>query len=173
MFFGLILVFAAVSVWFATVEPDGALEEWVFRYGYIGFFGAAFLGGLNFAIPSFHLAFIVPFLNVGLEIWALVILGALGTTLADSVGYVLGHSGGAALGSLGRLRTWGEGAVAKYPRLAPVILFAWVSFVPMPNEIFIIPAGLIRYGLLKTFTVVFAGNIIFNLLALNFGNLFV
>ncbi|OGG38881.1 hypothetical protein A2116_01705 [Candidatus Jorgensenbacteria bacterium GWA1_49_17] len=173
LFFGLIVVFVALTLWFATVELDGALEEWVFRYGYLGFLGAAFLGGLNFAVPSIHLAFIVPLLNVGLEIWALVLLGALGTTLADSVGYALGHSGGAAFTSLARVRRWGEGVVVKYPRLAPIFLFIWISLVPIPNEIFVIPAGLIRYGFLKTILITFAGNIVFNFLALNFGNLFV
>ncbi|MFH0712649.1 MAG: hypothetical protein V2A55_02250, partial [Candidatus Jorgensenbacteria bacterium] len=169
LFFGLIVVFIAFALWFATIEPDGEFEEWVLRYGYLGFFGAAFLGGFNLAFPSFHLALIVPLLNVGLEIWVLVLLAALGTTLADGVGYGLGHSGGAAFSSLSRVRKWGEGVVAKYPRLAPVILFAWISLVPIPNEIFVIPAGLIRYGFLKTILITFAGNIVFNFLALNFG----
>ncbi len=173
LFFGLIVVFAALTLWFATIEPDGTLEEWVFRYGYLGFLGAAFLGGLNFALPSIHLAFIVPLLNVGLEIWVLVILGALGTTLADGVGYALGHSGGTAFSSLGRLRSWGEKAAARHPRLVPIFLFIWISLVPIPNEIFVIPAGLIHYGFLKTIVITFAGNIVFNFLALNVGNLFV
>ncbi len=173
LFFGLIVVFVAFVLWFATIETDGEFEEWVLRWGYLGFFGAAFLGGFNFAFPSFHLALIVPFLNAGLEIWALVLLAALGTTLADSVGYALGRSGGAAFSSLARVRKWGEGVVVKYPRLAPVILFAWISLVPVPNEIFVIPAGLIRYGFWKTLLIAFAGNVIFNFLVLNFGNLFV
>ncbi|MBI4034167.1 MAG: hypothetical protein HY378_01280 [Candidatus Brennerbacteria bacterium] len=173
LFFGLIAVFIAATVWFATLEPDGALEEFVFRYGYFGFFVAAFLGGLNFALPSIHLAFIVPLLNVGLELWVLVVLAAIGTTLADGVGYGLGRSGESVFPALERLRVWGENFVAKHPRLAPLVIVGWASLVPIPNEIFVIPAGLIRYGFLKTLSFAFVGNIIFNLLALNFGNLLI
>jgi membrane protein YqaA with SNARE-associated domain len=173
LFFGLIVVFAILTVWFASIEPEGAFKEFVVRYGYLGFLGVAFLGGLNFAVPSLHLAFIVPLLNVGLELWLLVILAAIGTTLADGVGYGLGRSGEKAFSALSRLRSWGKRFVARYPRLAPIILVGWASFVPMPNEIFVIPAGVIRYGFWRTIFLIFAGNVIFNLLALNFGNLFV
>lgn len=173
LFFGLVTVLVALTVWLATVEPEGIFKGFVIHYGYIGFFIVAFLGGLNFIVPSLHLIFIVPLLNAGLELWVLVALGAAGITLADGVGYGLGHSGSSAFQGLTRLRVWGERFIAKHPRLAPIVLVGWAAFVPMPNEIFVIPAGLIRYGFWRTILLTFAGNVIFNFLAVRFGNLFV
>ncbi len=173
LFFGLVVVFIVLTIWFAIREPEGVLKGFVLKYGYLGFFGAAFLGGLNIALPPFHLAFIVPLLNVGLELWILVVLGAVATTLADGVGYALGHSGSAAFPTLLRLKKWGEHFTAKYPPLVPIILVGWAAFVPIPNEIFVIPAGVIRYGFLRTILLTFTGNIIFNLLAVSLGYFFI
>ena len=173
LFFGLIAVFVFFTVWLAGIEPDGALKEFVVRYGYFSFLAVAFLGGLNLIFPSIHLAFIVPLLNAGLELWVLVVLGAVGITLADGVGYGIGHSGGDVFGFLKRARNWGENFVAKYPRLTPLMIVGWASFMPVPNEVFVIPAGLVRYGFWRTISFTFLGNLIFNIIALNFGNLFV
>ncbi len=173
LFFGLVTVFLVLTIWFASIEPEGVLKELVLRYGYLSFLGVAFLGGLNFAFPSLHLAFIVPLLSAGLDFWILVMLGAVGSTLADGIGYVLGRSGEESFGVLRRVGDWGKKFVAKHPRLTPVIIVGWASFVPMPNEIFVIPAGVIRYGFWRTISFTFLGNIVFNLITLNFGNLFV
>ena len=173
IFFLLIVVFVALTVWLATIEPEGAFREFVLRYGYFGFFLTAFVGGLNFIVPFSHLIFIVPLLSSGLGLWVLILLGAIGTTCADAVGYGVGRTGGSAFRVFDHIKTWGEKVITRYPKLAPVILIVWASFVPFPNEIFVIPAGFVRYGFLRTLSITFLGNLVFNFLAVRFGSVFV
>lgn len=174
LFFLLIIAFVALTVWLATVEVEGALREFVLQYGYAGFFVAAFVGGFNLIVPISHIVFVIPLLNIGLNPWMLIVLGAVGATLADGVGYGVGWTGGSAFPKiLTRFRAWAKRTVTKRPYLAPVILFGWASLVPLPNEVLVIPAGVVRYGFFRTLFITFAGNIIFNILAVQFGGLFV
>lgn len=170
----LIAVIAGLTVWLATVEIEGALKEFILRYGYLGFLGAAFVGGLNLVVPVSHVVFVVPLLNIGLNPWLLVILGTIGTALADIVSYALGHSGSHAFPrAFDKFQVWAENIKARYPALAPLVLFGWAALVPLPNEILVIPAGLARYGFLRTLVIMLAGNAVFNTLAIQFGGLFV
>lgn len=173
LFFALILLLVLLTVWLARIEPEGVFKEFVLRYGYAGLFVAAFVGGFNVLVPISHLVFVIPLLNIGLNPWVLIIIGALGTALADSVGYVLGRGGETAFpNTFQRFKTWGQILMTKRPRLAPMVLFAWASFVPLPNELLVIPAGVLRYGFLRTMLITLAGNFVFNILAVKFGGLF-
>ena len=169
----LVAVIVAVTVWLATIEIEGALKEFVVRYGYLGFLTAAFVGGLNLIVPVSHFIFVIPLLNAGLNPWLLVVLGTAGTALADIIGYGLGHSGSRVFPALDKFRLWVEGVTSRYPILAPLVLFGWASFVPLPNEILVIPAGLARYGFLRTLIIVVAGNAVFHILVTQFGGLFI
>jgi membrane protein YqaA with SNARE-associated domain len=169
-FVAFVLVFVAFAVWLATLEFEGALGEFVTRYGYAGYFIAACIAGINIFVPTTHLIFTAPLLNAGLNPWLLVVFGALGATLADGVGYFIGSSGRSAFGeSLGRIAHWLTDVVAKRPRAAPVILFLWAAFMPLPNEILVIPAGVLGYGILRTGLITLGGNIVFNILAVVLG----
>src|SRR5690606_33034109 len=92
-----LLAFAALAIWLATIEIEGALEDFVLRFGYVGYLGAACIAGINVIVPTTHLIFTTPLLNAGLDPWAMVACGAVGATLADAVGYALGSSGRQAL----------------------------------------------------------------------------
>ena len=53
----------------------------------------------------------------------------------------------------------------KYPGLLPVILFVYVSFVPLPNEVIVIPLGLARVKLRSILPALLLGSLLFNSLA--------
>src|SRR5690606_1928811 len=42
-----LLAFAALAIWLATIEIEGALEDFVLRFGYVGYLGAACIAGIN------------------------------------------------------------------------------------------------------------------------------
>lgn len=174
LFFVFILVLVALTIWLATIDIEGPLKDFVLSYGYAGLFVAAFIGGLNLVIPISHLVFIVPLLNVGLDPWLIIIIGALGTALADSVGYIIGRTGDLAFPkALRKFRDWGEEFISNKPKRAPFILLAWAAFVPLPNEFLVIPAGVLRFGFAKTLLITFLGNLIFNIIIVQLGGFFV
>jgi membrane protein DedA with SNARE-associated domain len=165
-----VIAFVIFAIWLATIEFEGALGEFVTRYGYAGYFIAASIAGINVFVPTTHLIFTAPLLNVGLNPWLLVIFGAMGATLADGVGYFIGSSGRSAFGeTFGRIANWLTEVVSKRPRLAPAILFLWAAFMPLPNEILVIPAGVLGYGVVRTGLITLGGNIVFNVLAVVLG----
>lgn len=165
-----VIAFVAFAIWLATVEFEGAFAEFVTRYGYAGYFISACIAGINIFVPTTHLIFTAPLLNAGLDPWLLVGFGALGATLADGVGYFIGSSSRSAFGeSMGRIAHWLTDVVAKRPRLAPAILFLWAAFMPLPNEILVIPAGVLGYGMIRTGLITLGGNVVFNTLAVVLG----
>lgn len=165
-----IVLFVAFAIWLATLELDGPLGVLVARYGYAGYFIAASVAGINIFVPTTHLIFTEPLLDAGLNPWILGACGAVGTSFADLVGYVIGDRGRHAFtGATERLaRRLGDFVEAR-PRLAPLLLFVWAAVVPLPNELLVIPAGIMGYGIGKTLLYTFAGNICFNMLAIQLG----
>jgi membrane protein DedA with SNARE-associated domain len=165
-----LLSFIGLAVWLATIELEGALADIVARFGYVGYFVAASIAGINVFLPTSHLIFTAPLLNASLDPWALVACGAVGATLADGVGYFIGSTGRSAFyGSMNRVAQWLARVVAAHPRIAPVVLFLWAATVPLPNEILVIPAGVIGYGVARTFLITLSGNICFNIIAVQLG----
>lgn len=171
LFFVFLIILIALTIWSASFELEGSLKEFALNYGYIGFFLIAFIGSLNIAVPfSPTVIFIIPLLSIGLSPWLLVLVGALGATLADAVGYIVGREGEEAFSKhVSRFRFWVENFTQKHPRLTPFALLFWASFVPLPNELWVIPAGIIKYGFVRTISITLVGNIIFNLLIIWFG----
>jgi len=171
-FFFLLLVFALVFFWLVNIEPEGELREFVLRFGYLGFFLVSVLGGFNLIFPSAHLVLIVPLLNAGLSAIVLIFIGALGVTLADALGYVLGASGGRAFEErIRNFKAYSQNIIEKHPRLAPLVLLFWASFVPLPNELWVIPAGIISFGPKKTLLITFVGNLVFSSITVGLGHI--
>jgi membrane protein DedA with SNARE-associated domain len=165
-----LIAFIAFAIWLATIEFEGALGDFVSRWGYPGYFIAASIAGINIFVPTTHLIFTAPLLNAGLNPWLLVVCGAFGATLADGVGYFLGSSGRTTFSEpLTRIARSLTNTVTKWPRLAPAILFLWAAFMPLPNEILVIPAGVLGYGMVRTGLITLGGNLVFNILAVVLG----
>jgi membrane protein YqaA with SNARE-associated domain len=165
-----IVLFVAFAIWLATLDLEGPLAQFVARYGYLGYFISASIAGINVFVPTTHLVFTAPLLNAGLDPWILAACGALGASLADLVGYCIGDRGRHAFtGATERIARWLTHAVERRPRLAPVVLFVWAATVPLPNEILVIPAGVMGYGIVRTFLYTLAGNICFNVIAIQLG----
>lgn len=160
----------AFAAWLATVELEGPVEQLVARYGYAGYFLSACIAGINIFVPTSHLIFTAPLLNAGLDPWLLAGCGALGASLADLVGYAVGDRGRATFhGAMDRMARWLTRRVERHPRLAPFFLFVWAATIPLPNEVLVIPAGVMGYGLARTFFFTLMGNIVFNVLAIRLG----
>lgn len=163
LFFIILILFITLSIASYSIRPNAGLQELLINYGYVGFFIVSFISGFNLIFPLFHIIFIPLLLNAGLNTLVLIMVAALGTTMADGLSYWLGWAGNSAFSDITkRFRFYVERAYKRSPLGAPVILLLWAAFMPLPNELLIIPLGIARYGALKILLITLLGNTVFN-----------
>ncbi len=145
-----------------AAEHDFVREAAV-RFGYPGVLAAGVVSGFNLVVPIPLVAFLPFFVDVGMDPVPTVTLIALGMTMGDCLGYLIGHAARDALsprlrGRMARL----ERMRRRRPWLPLLVVFLYAAIVPAPNEILVIPLAFLRYPLLGVFAAVLAGNVIFN-----------
>lgn len=137
------LIFGTALYYAQTLTESSAIISLVEKFGYFGVLITGIVAGLNTFIPLPAATFAPLFIGAGLSV-PLIILGlTLGTLIADSIGFALGH--------VSR-----ELIETKYPKLfsffttlqqehskwiIPVVIL-YASFVPFPNEAILIPLAL-------------------------------
>ena len=154
------------AYWLARLAHSSeAVRMTVASYGYVGVFIVSFISGLNLVVPLPAVAFLPVFTEAGLNyFWVAAVMSA-GMTIADAVGYGFG-----ALGRKAYRAARGDGValrrIAMFQRRhknGPLLaLFLYSSIAPLPNELMVIPMGVLGYRLSRIMPVVFVGNIIFN-----------
>lgn len=147
-----------------TAEENEHVQKLVADYGYAGIFIAAVVSGFNLIVPVPAVAFLPLFLASGLSFIPTIVLITLGVTIADIAAYLLGKAGHHVIHY-----SFEESALRKLERVreryhwAPMtILFFFAAFAPLPNEVLLVPLGLLGYRLARIMPVVFAGNLVFN-----------
>ncbi len=86
-------------------------------------------------------------------------------TMADSVAFFIAKFGGNIItepkekGLLARLMKLKE----KYDATPLIVLFFWSIFAPLPNEVILIPMGVMNYRVRYILPIILVGNFIFNL----------
>ncbi len=159
--------FLAFALWLSHFAKDNELlRELVMIYGYWAIFIISTISGFNLIVPIPAITFLPLFLESGLSFWLTIIIISLGMTLADCLAYFLGHAGREITLStvqnkwFQRLDRWRD---RNY--WWPIIILAlFVMFVPLPNELIIIPLAILGYRLRELFIVMLLGTFLFNLL---------
>ena len=154
-----------MAFWVSGVVKDGDFVTGLIRkFGYGGIFLIAVVSGFNLAVPIPAISFFPVFLASGLNALAVVVVMAVGMTFSDFIGYLLGKTGRHIV-----LSAFERKVVNKFDRFreklnwSPALaLFLFVSFVPIPNEIILIPMAFLGYRFIYILLPVFFGNIIFN-----------
>lgn len=161
----LLILVVVLAFWVSGIIKDsGFVSDLVRRFGYVGIFLIAVVSGFNLVIPVPAISFLPVFLASGLNTFALVAIIAAGMTLADFVGYLLGKTGRhLALSALERR------VVNRFERFKEelhwspaLLLFLFASFVPVPNEVIVIPMAFLGYRPIYVLLPVFLGNMVFN-----------
>ncbi len=176
---GVLKIFAVILAiifvfWINTFNVEGTLfAHYAERLGYVGLFFVAVVSGFNVLLPVPVAALYPSLLSLGFHpFWTIAVI-SLGMVIGDVVGYFLGYIGRGMMTdtkqrSLTIMRY--VDTLAKKHRFLPVIaLFIFVAFVPLPNELIVVPLGFLRVSFWKIIITVFCGNILFNtLIALGF-----
>lgn len=157
----------AAAVWANIYAADHDLvREATQRFGYPGILVVAAISGFNLVVPIPVVAFFPFFLDVGLDPLGTVVTIAVGMTIGDLVGYLLGRTARTVVhpaeqGLVRRLEQLRD----RHPRLPFLVMFLYAALAPLPNEIVVIPLAFLRYPVAWLLAAVFAGNLIFNGLA--------
>ncbi len=160
-----LLTVIGLVFWVAKFASGSETVRYVIsRFGIAGIFFISLLSGFNLVVPIPAVTLLPLFEAVGHNFWVTVLVITLGMTTADSLAYFIGD--------FGRNLTWSRRSVRWLKRLDdlreryywfPVILlFAYSSLAPLPNEILIIPLGFLGYRFLHIFPAMFLGTLIFN-----------
>lgn len=149
------------------VQENIFVQDFIARYGYVSIFVVSLVSGLDLIVPVPAISFLPLFLSAGLNLWLTLFILVLGITVADTISYVIGVFGRNIVISARNKRM-----IARLDRLRGryywgplVVLFFYSIFVPLPNELLVIPLGFMGYHLRHIFPIVLLGNSIFNTLA--------
>lgn len=172
------LVLIAVYVWVLTSVPAvrellDRLWQWLISLsetqGYVGGFIAAFLANFSIVIPVPYTVIIVLIAATGINPLVLGIVSGIGAGIGESSSYFLGYFGQALtkdiykrnLAVLRRL-------IARKRWYVYVILFL-IGATPIPDDIFIVPLGFLRYGFWQMLLPVALGKMMITILLSLFG----
>jgi len=165
-----VLIAFVIFISLRLVESD-VVRDVVMSFGYVGVFFISVVSGFSLAVPIPTVAFVPLFIGSGLSIWPLLVVMTLGMTFGDAIGYFVGGVGRKVAESRtenienGRAYRFMQSFHDKH-RLWPfVVLSVYISFVPAPNEVLVIPMAFMGYRLRYMFPIIFIGNFIFNIFA--------
>ncbi len=144
-----------------------AVIQFMIRFGYGGIFLASIASGFNLIIPIPIIGFFPLFLEAGFSSALLIIIISVGMVLGDVLGYIIGNAGKNLIEEnkkQGRVYTRLTKLRDRHKVVPLFVLFLYASFVPLPNELIVIPMAFIGYRLRYMIIALLLGNIIFNLL---------
>jgi membrane protein YqaA with SNARE-associated domain len=158
------VVFAVVAA--LRAHEWGAVTDMIASGGYPALFVAAVISGFNLAVPVPLISFYGAIIAAGLDPWLTILIISVGMACADGLGFAIGIAA-REMDTGERLARWLRTDVIS--RQSPWLIVGFVSlyaaFVPLPNEIIVVPLALAGVRALHILPGVLIGNVIFNGLA--------
>lgn len=126
-----------------------------------------FLGGTSILFPFPYYLFVIAFAAGGSNPILLGICAGLGVIIGESTSYFVGYHGRVILP--GKYQKWFNRLCkkcddTKNTALLSLVLFLYGAFIPLPNDLFILPLGAARYNYWKLIIPLGLGNILFNII---------
>lgn len=123
------------------------LGDVVLKYGYLGAFFMSFLGSLSIVFPVPYTVMI--FMLGGLLDPKLLALSAgAGSALGEMLGYTIGYYGGSFISERKRRRM--ETITRVFEKYGVVAVFIF-ALTPLPDDLILIPLGIMRMPFIKVF----------------------
>lgn len=132
------------------------LKSWA-TVGYVGIFLTSFAGTTSIIVPIPYVPILLAAALSGKFNPALLAVAAgLGSGLGEMVGYAIGYAGRKLVGGKYERRLLALAKIlGKYGAVA-IFVFA---LTPLPDDLVVIPLGLVRYGFWKVFIPCFLGKL--------------
>lgn len=139
----IIVVFVAaiaLSQWLSTSPQAVTIME---RLGYLGVIGLGIVGGLNFVVPIPPATFSALYGAAGFALYGVILALALGTLIADMIGFWIGTKLRIALAdSYPKITQYAKKVAAGSLYWLFFVVMMYAAFVPFPNEAILIPLAL-------------------------------
>lgn len=153
----------AGAFWLGSVaNENAAVQNLITGGGYIGVFIFSIINGFNVFVPIVTASFIPALTAAGLNVYVLIAVIASGMTIADCIVYFLARAGHAHLSGMGlQMERSMETAEKRRHSLPLWILALWSFIVPLPNELVVVPLGLLGYPPQHVLPITLVGNFAF------------
>lgn len=170
-FFSLIFFIGIWSIILYNISPDELVQKIGVNNGYLISFIVAFAGGLSNIINFPYQLVIFSLGAAGLNPYLLGTSSGLGEFLGDSTSYLVGYHGRHILPAnlqkiFHRFTKW---CIKGPVWLTSLAIFLYGAFIPLPNDLIIIPLALGHYPYLRMMIPLALGNIFFNTMVALFG----
>lgn len=152
------------AFWLGSVAAENAaVQGLLVSGGYLGVFLFSIINGFNVFVPIVTASFVPALSAAGLDTFFLILVISLGMTIADSVSFFLARAGRKQVSEKGIRIARSFAAAEEKRHWVPLsILFAWSFVVPLPNELVLVPIGLLGYRAYKVIPIIAVGNLTFN-----------
>ncbi len=167
-----IMGFSLFLTQYVTTDTESQLL--VQQYGYLGVLIISFITGLSFISPVPAATFTPIFTAAGIPLFVAIILAVIGTTAANFVSYYIGRLGHEFTNTnYPKLQAKIVDIYTKRKDLLPYLVFGFAAFIPLPDEIYLIPLGIIGVKIRDFILPLFLGTIFFQTAtAFGFQNVF-
>lgn len=167
IFFAVLWAGFFVSFWLAEyVSNDTVSQKLIQDFGHLSILIISFVAGLNALVPIPAATFVPVFTEGGISLPVVTLLLIIGTMAANLVSFIIGVYGGKITES-------------HYPNLQkkmldfykgkekwlPYFVFCFTAILPLPDEVYLIPLGLIGIKLRQIFIPLLFGTIVYQTLA--------
>lgn len=142
-----------------TITENETIRDFVQSLGILGVILVGLVGGLNAFVPIPPATFAPLFLEAGMSTFMIIGGFIIGTTIADSIGFMIGWLGSSYTSThhpelTERLQSF----MKKHERLIPYIIFGFFMLAPVPNETILIPLAIMGYRYKKLIVPLIIGN---------------
>jgi membrane protein YqaA with SNARE-associated domain len=146
------------------------LQKVAVQYKFLGVFIISLLGSASIVFPIPY-TLVILFLGVNhiIDPLTLTVAGGLGSAVGQLSGYYIGYFGAKLVGVERRRRM--EFFVRMFKKYGSTLVFLF-AFTPLPDDLIIIPLGVLRYGFLRVFIPLLMGKLLMCFLLAYFGNVF-
>jgi membrane protein YqaA with SNARE-associated domain len=146
------------------------LQKVAVQYKFLGVFIISLLGSASIVFPiPYTLVILFLGMNHIIDPLTLTVAGGLGSAVGQLSGYYIGCFGAKLVGVERRRRM--EFFVRMFKKYGSALVFLF-ALTPLPDDLIIIPLGVLRYGFLRVFIPLLMGKVLMCFLIAYFGNVF-
>lgn len=165
----------SLSLYFTQyVADDEGAQMLVQQFGYIGVLLVSFITGLSFISPVPAATFSPIFTAGGIPLFITITLAVIGTMCANFVSYFVGRLGHNFTNThYPKIQQKILSLYANKKELLPYFVFGFAALIPIPDEVYLIPLGIIGVKIRDFIIPLFLGTIFFQTVtAFGFQNIF-
>lgn len=121
------------------------MEQLAYQYGYLGIFLLSFIGAISVIFPIPYTV-IIYLLGSILDPFLIALSGGLGSAVGEFVGYILGYYGRTVISEERRRKM--DYMLKIFDRYGVIAIFLF-ALSPLPDDLLIIPLGIMHYNPVK------------------------